>query len=42
MAEIIRDSDAEIELQNALNRGDRVWVGGRHRAPPSDRIANQA
>ena len=28
MAEIIRDSDAEIELQNALNRGDRVWVIG--------------
>ncbi len=28
MAEIIRDSDAEIELQNALDRGDRVWVIG--------------
>ncbi|MEC9090364.1 MAG: metallophosphoesterase family protein [Candidatus Thermoplasmatota archaeon] len=28
MSNIIRDLDAEIELQNALNRGDRVWVIG--------------
>ena len=28
MAEVLRDIDAETELQNALNRGDRVWVIG--------------
>ena len=28
MAQIIRDKDAEIELQNALNRGDSVWAIG--------------
>ena len=28
MAEILRDIDAETELQNALDRGDRVWVIG--------------
>ena len=28
MAEILRDIDVEIELQSALNRGDRVWVIG--------------
>ncbi len=28
MAEILRNIDAEIELQSALNRGDRVWVIG--------------
>ena len=28
MSEILRDIDAEIELQNALDRGDRVWVIG--------------
>ena len=28
MAEVLRNIDAEAELQNALNRGDRVWVIG--------------
>ena len=28
MAEVLRDIDTEAELQNALNRGDRVWVIG--------------
>ena len=28
MSGIVRNFDAEIELQNALNRGDRVWVIG--------------
>ena len=28
MAEILRDIDAETELQNALERGDSVWVIG--------------
>ena len=28
MAEVLRNIDAEDELQNALNRGDRVWVIG--------------
>ena len=28
MSGIVRNIDAEIELQNALDRGDRVWVIG--------------
>ncbi len=28
MAQLIRDNDAEVELQNTLDRGDSVWVIG--------------